>query len=182
MLDQLIKLVAENAQDAIVNNNAVPNQFNEAAISETTNTIQNHLSQAVSQGNLQDVLGLFGNAQNMGTNPLVGNIVSQLSGNLSSKFGVGGTDAQGIAAQLVPLVLGQLVSKTNNPNDSSFNINDIMSNLSGGKGASGIDFGNIVSQMQQGGAGVDLGGLASQFLGDGKQGGLGDVLGGFLGK
>ncbi len=182
MLDQLVKLVAENAQDAIVNNNAVSNQYNDAAISETSNAIQNQLSQAVSQGNLQDVLGLFGNSQNMGSNPLVGNIVSQLSGSLSSKFGVAGADAQGIASQLVPLILGKLVNKTNDPNDSSFNINDIMGNLSGGKGTSGIDFGNIVSQMQQGG-GVDLGGLASQFLGGNKPGGgLGDVLGGFLGK
>ncbi len=182
MLDQLIKLVSENAQDAIVNNNAVPNQYNDAAISETSNAIQSQLSQAVSQGKLQDVLGLFGNSQNMDSNPLVGSIVSQLSGSLTGKMGVTGADAQGIAAQLVPLVLSKLVNKTNDPNDASFNINDIMSNLSGGKGAQGIDFGNIVSQMQQGG-GVDLGGLASQFLGGDKQGGgLGDVLGGFLGK
>jgi hypothetical protein len=32
MMDQLIKLVQQNAGDAIVKNNALPNQFNNAAI------------------------------------------------------------------------------------------------------------------------------------------------------
>ncbi|MBK7147571.1 MAG: hypothetical protein IPH78_01810 [Bacteroidetes bacterium] len=32
MLDQLFQIVKENAQDLIVNNSAVPNQFNDAAM------------------------------------------------------------------------------------------------------------------------------------------------------
>lgn len=177
MLDQLLNLVKENAQDLIVNNPSVPNQFNDAAIGEAGNAIHDQLSRAVSNGNLQDVLGLFGQAQNLQNNPLVGNIVSQLSGSLGSKFGVDGAQAQQIAGQLIPQILGSLVNKTNNPNDVSFNINDIMGHLGGG-GNKGIDFGNIVSQLQQGGK-VDLGGLAGQFLG-GNKGGLSDILGGFL--
>ncbi len=180
MLDQLLNLVKENAQDIIVNNNAVPNQFNDAAIGEAGNAIHEQLAGAVKNGNLQDVLGMFGNSQNLSNNPLVGNIVSQLAGSLGSKFGVDGAQAQNIASQLIPQILGQLTSKTNNPNDSSFNINDIMGHLSGGNNK-GIDFGNIVQQMQQGGGGVDFGNIAGQLLG-GNKGGLGDMLGGFLKK
>ena len=179
MLDQLLNLVKENAQDLIVNNGAVPNQFNNAAINETVSAIKYQLSGAVANGNLQDVLGIFGNAQNLQSNPLVGNIVSQLSGSLGSKFGVDGVQAQQIASQLIPQILGSLVSKTNNPSDTSFNINDIVSQLSGGN-LQGIDFGQVVSQMQSG-KGVDFGGLASQLLG-GNKGGLGDMLGSFFGK
>ncbi len=177
MLDQLLNLVKENAQDLIVNNPSVPNQFNDAAIGEAVNAIHDQMSQAINKGNLQDVLGLFGHAQSLQNNPLVGNIVSNLSGSLGSKFGVDISQAQQIAAQLIPQILGSPVSKTNNPNDASFNINDIMGHLGGG-GNKGIDFGNIISQLQQGGK-VDLGGLAGQFLG-GNKGGLGDILGGFL--
>jgi hypothetical protein len=180
MLEQLLNLVKENAQDAIVNNNAIPNQHNDAAIGEATNAIHDQLSQAVSGGNLQDVLGLFGNAQNLTSNPLVGNIISQLAGSLGSKFGVDGSQAQNIASSLIPQVLGKLSNKTNDPADSSFNVNDIMSHLAGGGGTKGVDFGNIVSQMQHGG-GVDIAGLAGQFLGGNKRG-IGDLLGGFLGK
>lgn len=181
MLDNLLKLVAEHAQDAIVKNDAVPNQFNDAAIQEATSVIQNNLSSSLSQGNLQDVLSIFGNSNQVASNPLVGNIVSQLAGNLGEKFGVQPQQAQSIANSLIPMVINQFAQKTNNPNDNSFNINDIISNLSGGK-TQGVDFGNVVSQMQQG-QGVDFAGLAGQFLGGNKQsGGLGGLLGGFLGK
>lgn len=180
MFEQLLDLVKENAQDAIVNNNAIPNQHNEAAIGEAGNAIQSVLGNALQGGNLQDVLGMFGNAQNLSSNPLVGNIVSQLAGSLGSKFGVDGAQAQNIAGSLIPQVLSKLTAKTNDPNDSSFNINDIMGSLSGGKGTGGVDFSNVVSQMQNG-KGVDLAGLAGQFLG-GNKGGIGDLLGGFLGK
>ena len=180
MLEQLLNIVKENAQEVIVNNQAVPNQFNEAAMGEATNAITSQLTQAVSQGNLQDVLGMFGNTQNLQNNPIVGAIVAQLANSLGSKFGVSGANAQDIASQLIPQVLGSLVNKTNDPNDSSFQINDIMNQLSGGKGASGVDFGNIVSQLQQGG-GIDLGNIASQFLGR-NAGGIGDMLGGFFKK
>ncbi len=179
MLDQLLDLVKSNAQDLIVNNQAVPNQFNEAAIGEAGSAIQNGLSSALQNGNIQDVLGMFGDTQNLQNNPVVGNIVSQLAGSLGNKFGVDASQAQNIAASLIPQVLSQFTQKTNDPGDSSFNINDIMSNLSGGK-AQGVDFGNIVSQLQSG-KGVDFGGLASQLLG-GNKGGLGDMIGGFFGK
>ncbi len=180
MLEQLFNLVKENAQDAIVNNNAIPNQHNEAAVGEATNAIHDHLSQAVSQGNLQEILGLFGNAQNLTSNPLVENIVSQLAGSLSSKFGVDGAQAQNIASSLIPQVLEKFSSKTNDPTDSSFSMNDIMSHLAGGGGTRGVDFGNIVSQMRRG-DGVDIAGLTGRFLSSNK-GRLDDILGGFLEK
>ncbi len=179
MLDQLLNLVKENAGDLIVNNNQVPNQFNEASIGEATNAIKNGLGNALQQGKLQDVLGMFGNAQNLGSNPVVSDIISQFAGSLGGKFGVDGSAAQNIASELIPQVLGKFVNKTNDPNDNSFNINDVIGQLSGGK-AGGLDFGNIVSQLQQGGK-VDFGGLAGQLLG-GKGGGLGDALGGLFGK
>ena len=179
MLDQLLNLVKENADDLIVNNSAISNEHNDAAIGEATNVIHNQLSQAVNNGNLQDVMGLFGNSQNLMNNPLVGTIVAQLTQSLGSKFGVNASSAQNIAGSLIPQVLSKFTQKTNDPNDSSLNINDIMAHLGGGK-TSGIDFGNVVSQLQNG-QGVDFGNLAGQLLG-GNAGGLGDMLGGFFKK
>ena len=179
MLDQLLDLVKNNAQDLVVNNSEVPNEHNDAVIGEATNAIHDQLSQAVSQGNLQDVMGLFGNSQNLTSNPLVAGIIGQLTSSLGSKFGVNAASAQNIAGSLIPQVLSKFTQKTNDPNDSSFNINDVMGHLSGGK-TSGVDFGNVVSQLQSG-QGVDFGGLAGKLLG-GNTGGLGDMLGGFLGK
>jgi hypothetical protein len=181
MIENLLNLVKEHAQEAILKNDAVPNQFNDAAINEASSLIQSNLTSSLSQGNLQDVLSIFGNSNNLGSNPLVGNIVGQLAGNLGSKFGVQPQQAQSIANSLIPMVMGQLANKTNNPNDSSFNINDLMQTFSGGK-TQGVDFGNVLSQMQEG-KGVDFAGLAGQFLGSNQQaGGLGGLLGGIFGK
>jgi len=181
MLEQLINLVKENAQEAIVNNQAVPNQFNDAAIGEAGNVIKDVLGAAVQNGNLQDVMSIFGNSSNLQNNPLVGNIVNQLSQNLSAKFGIDTSAAQNIALSVIPMVLSQFSQKTNDPAKNGFDINDIMGSLSGGK-AQGIDFGQVLGQIKNGkGGGVDLAGLAGQLFGGGKQkGGLGDILGGFL--
>lgn len=181
MLEQLINLVKENAQDAIVNNQAVPNQFNDAAIGEAGNVIKDVLGSAVQNGNLQDVMGIFGNSSNLQSNPLVSNIITQLTQNLGAKFGIDATAAQNIATTVIPMVLNQFSQKTNDTANNGFNINDIMGSLSGGK-AQGVDFGQILGQLNSGkGGGVDLAGLAGQLLGgDKKKGGLGDILGGFL--
>jgi hypothetical protein len=181
MLEQLINLVKENAQEAIVNNQALPNQFNDAAIGEAGNVIKDVLGAALQNGNLQDVMGIFGNSSNLQNNPLVGNIINQLSQNLSTKFGVDASAAQNIALSVIPMVLSQFSQKTNDSDKNGFDINDIMGSLSGGK-AQGIDFGQVLGQLNNGkGGGIDLAGLAGQLLGGGKQkGGLGDIFGGFL--
>jgi hypothetical protein len=180
MLQNLLELVKENAQEAIIKNDALPNQYNDEAVKEASTTIQNVLGGAVQNGNLQDVLGLFTDKKNIANNPLVGNIVNQLSGSLGSKFGVDPSNAANIATTLLPQVLNMLQSKTNDPNDPSFDINDLMGQLSGNNGAGSVDFGSIISQMQSG-KGVDLAGVAGQLLG-GKKGGLGGIIGGFFGK
>lgn len=180
MFDQLVKLVADNAQDLIVNNSAVPNQHNDAAINEAASAIQNGLAGAVQQGNLQDIMGMFSNGQNAGSNPLVQNITQQLAGSLGSKLGVDGAQAQNIATSLIPMIVGQLVNKTNDPNDNSFDLNDIMSKVTGGN-SGGIDFKNVLTQFQQGGGNMDLGNIAGQLL-DGNKSGLGGLLGNIFGK
>lgn len=180
MLQNLLELVKENAQEAIIKNDALPNQYNDEAVKEASSSIQNVLGSAVQNGNLQDVLGLFTDKQDIANNPLVGNIVNQLSGSLGSKFGVDPSNAANIATTLIPQVLNMLQSKTNDPNDPSFDINDLMGQLSGNNGAGSVDFGSIISQMQSG-KGVDLAGVAGQLLG-GKKGGLGGIIGGFFGK
>lgn len=181
MLDQLINLVKENAQDSIVNNQAVPNQYNDAAIGEAGNVIKDVLGAAVQNGNLQDVMGIFGNSSSLENNPLVSNIITQLTQNLATKFGINAATAQSIAASVIPMVLSQFAQKTNDTAKNGFDINDIMGSLSGGK-AQGIDFGQVLSQLNSGkGGGADLAGLAGQLLSGSKQkGGLSDILSGFL--
>lgn len=130
MLDNLINLVKEHAGDAIVNNNAIPNEHNEAAIKTTADSILDTLKSQATSGNLNGIMDMFkgGSAQQ----GMTGNITSAVTTNLMNKFGINNAQAQNIAGTLIPKVVESFVKKTNDPNDSSFNLQDIAKNIGGG--------------------------------------------------
>lgn len=167
MLEQLLNLVKENAGDAIINNPAIPNERNEEAVSFATDGIINGFKSHLSSGNVGDVLQMLGGKSDINNNPITNTISNQVAGGLMEKFGLNKGAASGIVASLIPVVLSKLVSKTNDSNDNSFDLNSIFSHLSGGK-TSGIDMGSILGSFM-GGSGSSGGGLASV---------LGNVLGG----
>ena len=59
-------------------------------------------------------------------------MVSNFSESLLAKFELNNNDAEHISQNLIPAVIHQLISKTNDPNDDSFNIQGLLSNLGGG--------------------------------------------------
>ncbi|PBJ12366.1 DUF937 domain-containing protein [Flavobacterium sp. ACN6] len=140
MFEQLTQLVQQYGGDAVVNNTAVPNEYNQAVISETSSSIFESLKKIVSEGGTDQIAGLFsGNSSIDSSNPVVQQIQQQLSGNLGQKFGLSSADSSGVASNLIPQILGSLVNKAKDPNDNSFQISDIISAISGNSGqASGI--------------------------------------------
>lgn len=166
MLDQLIKLVEQNAGNAIVNNNAIPNQHNSAAIKEVASQIFSGLQTQAKQGNLQQLAGMFqGGGSSLTNNPIVTSLISSVATNVATKFGVSPQVAQSMATSLLPTVMSQLVKKTNDPKDSSFDLTNIMKTVSGNNS-------------------LDVASIIGQVAGGGKSplGGLGGMLGGLFGK
>jgi hypothetical protein len=165
MLDQLIKLVEQNAGEAIVKNKAIPDQHNNAAIQAVAQQIFNGLK---SQGNLQQVAGLFqgGAKASLTNNPMVTQMISQVAGTVSSKFGVSPQAAQTMAASLLPTVMNQFVKKANDPNDNSFDITNVMRGLSGNNS---LDVNSLIGQATGNKSGNTLGNV-------------GDMLGGVFKK
>jgi hypothetical protein len=102
------------------------------------------------------------------------------------KFNLDQGAASNIAGSLVPNVLQKLVSKTNDPSDSSFDIQGIFNNLSNGK-TSGMNIQGLLSKVA--GSGLDRDGDgdvdlqdAMAMLGGGQgAGGLMDKVKGFFG-
>ncbi|MBS1974169.1 MAG: hypothetical protein JST13_07435, partial [Bacteroidetes bacterium] len=134
MLDNLIDLIKQHAGEAIINNPAIPNNQNEAAVAEAGNSIVSGLKDMVSQGKIQDVLSLLqSQGSNVASHPAVQNISGNFVQTLMDKFGLGQSQATGIAGGLIPNVIQNLVHKTNDPNDSSFNIEGILSHLASGQ-------------------------------------------------
>ena len=165
MLEQLFNLVKEQAGAAIINNPDIPNERNEEAVADVTNSVAGGLQNALAGGQFKDVLKLLGGqGGDLQNNPMA----NQLSGNaissLMDKFGLNQGQAGSIVSNLLPGVLQNLISKTNNPNDNSFDLQSIFSSLTGGK-TGGLDLQGLLGKVTQGG-GLDRDGDGDTVLND----------------
>ncbi|RPD40151.1 hypothetical protein [Chitinophaga barathri] len=191
MLDQLVQLVRENAQETVVANPAIPNEQNDAVIGEATHSIASGLQDALANGNVKEVMGLFNsNGQVDSQNPLVNNISGNLISNLTQKFNLNSGAAASLAASLIPTVLGSLVKKTNDPSDNGFSLDGIFGSLTGGS-TNGMNLGGLLGKFaggldKDGDGDVDMQDLMGMISNGAKQqqgsGGLGGLLGGLFGK
>lgn len=136
MFDNLLKLVQEHAGEAIVNNPAIPNENNNAAIQVASNGIVNHLQNLASNGGIEKVIGLFNNSESKGQE--VNAISNNVTEKLMKQFGIDNAAASSIVQNLIPKVMDQFVNKTNDANDNSFDLQNIISSLTGGNQAGGL--------------------------------------------
>ncbi|HEX7846795.1 MAG TPA: hypothetical protein VF476_13420 [Chitinophagaceae bacterium] len=148
MFDQLLDLVKKHAGDAIVKNPAIPNERNDEAIEDASSSISNGLQGMLSQGGLKDVLKMFG-GQGNDTNAISNGISGGFIQNLMDKFGMKEEEAGNVANQVVPGVLNDMVKKTNDPNDNSFDIQGIFNNLSSGQ-TSGLNLQSLLNKVKSG--------------------------------
>lgn len=188
MFEQLTDLVKQFGGEAVVNNAAVPNEHNEAVMNEASSSIIDGLKEMVANGNTEDLASLFqGNNAADASNPVVQQLTEKLSGSLGEKFGLDNAAASGVAGNLIPKVLGSLVGKAKDPNDSSFQISDIIGAISGGNSETG---GGIMDAISKYGTqfGLDQDGDGQVGISDAvaavskKSGGLGGLLGKLFGK
>ena len=163
MLENLFNLIKENGVESVINNPVIPNEQNDAVLADATHSVADELQGVLAGGGLQNVLSLFNNGGNNSgasangllNNPIVSNIISSFTNKLSNNHGIAGDQASGIANSLIPGVLSNLINKTNDPGNSSFDISSIISSLTGGgaqtAGGSNFDLSGLVSNFTSGG-------------------------------
>ncbi len=141
MFDELLNLVKQNSDAAIVQNTSIPNEYNESAMKDATSSITDILKNQISGGGLQNIMAMFTGGQLSGLtdNPIVKQIMEKFSGSLQSNYGVKAEDANQSSASLIPDVLKQFVQKTNDPQDSSFDLQSMMTQFGGADGKLGLD-------------------------------------------
>lgn len=199
MLEQLLNLVKDYSQDAVVNNPAVPNQYNEGVQNTILDAIQGGLQNHAQSGSggIADIMGLLsgqaGQGGNLMNNPVVGGIAQNAIGGIMEKFGLSNSAAGSIVSQVLPGVIGSMISKTSNPQDSSMDFGSIIGGLLGGGQAQqvqqqgGFDFNQIGYALADGKLDMnDLMRVGGSLLGGGGGqqqggGGLGGLLGGLFG-
>ncbi|OCB76099.1 DUF937 domain-containing protein [Flavobacterium crassostreae] len=187
MFEQLTQLAQQFGENAVVKNEAIPNEKNEAVINEASNSVVSGLQKIIADGGVAQLAGLFqGNNANDASNPVVQQLTEQLTGNLSQKLGINSSAASGVAASLIPQILGSLVGKAKDPKDSSFEIADIIRAVSGNsENNSGImdaitKYGGQFGLDQNGDGKVDISDAMDAVTKKG--GGIGGMLGGLFGK
>jgi len=185
MFEQLTQLVQQFGNDAVVKNDAVPNEQNEAVMQEASNSIVDGLKNMAAEGNISDLSSLFqGNNASDTSNPVVQKLTEQLTGNLGEKFGLSSDAASGVAGSLIPKVLGSLVGNAKDPNHKGFEVADIVNAISGGNGnASLMDavskYGGQFGLDQNADGKVDM---SDAMAAVSKKGGFGGLLGKLFGK
>lgn len=163
MLENLFNLVKEQGNDAVINNPAIPNEKNNEVLADATDSVADGLQGVLAGGGLSNILSLFnGKANNEGGingllhNPIVGNIISNFKNKLTNNHGIPEEQSTGIANNLIPNVISNLVKRTNDPNNSSFDLNGIIGSLTGGANAQvgsagGFDLQGILNKFTNGG-------------------------------
>jgi len=184
MLDNLMNLIKGNSSEAVINNPAIPNDKNNAAVEAAGTSILGTLKNSLSNGKIGEVLAYFkkhgiggGESDN-----IVKEATADYSKNLQKDLNVSASEANSIAEKVVPATMSQLATKTVDPSDKSFSIQDIFSKLSGGK-SDKVNFQDMLNRFDGGkldhdrDGNVDMQDLKSMFSGDG---GLVDKVKGFF--
>ena len=209
MLEELFNLVKGSAGDSVINNPDVPNEHNNEVVAEATNTVASGLRNMVAGGGLQNIISLFNNKDQQGNggsgllnNPIVNMMIGHFTGKLTSKYNIGGAQANNVASSLIPDVIGNLINKTNDPNNSTFSLEGLLNSITGGKttevmqeqqsiGNSGFNFQDLIGQFTGGGGQSGGGGglmdIVSKLAGGAQNqqqktdgGGLMDLIKGFI--
>lgn len=186
MLEQLMGLIRQHSQEAIVNNPNIPNQYNDAAQQAIGDSILGGLQSAAGGGQLGSLIGLLGGGLSQGgnaglmNNPVMGGIAQNAVGTLMQKFGLNNGAASSIISMVLPSVMGGLIGKIMDRNDPSIDLNQAVGAVAGQQ-TGGFDLNQIGYAMQDGKIDMnDLMNLGGGLLG-GQGGGLGGLLGGLLG-
>ncbi|CAN5748356.1 hypothetical protein BH11BAC3_BH11BAC3_14650 [soil metagenome] len=173
MLENLFNLIREQGTDSVISNPDIPNEQNEAVLADATHSVAEEFQQVLAGGGTENIMSLFqgnGNsplqAGGLLDNPIVGNIINSFKNKLTQNHGISDDKADGIAGNLIPNVISSLINKTNDPNNNSFDLKNIIGTLMSGNNRGGLDIKRIISGFTQGGLDAN---------GDGKIG-LDDII------
>jgi hypothetical protein len=165
MLDQLLKTLISQGQEQVIQNPAIPNEYNQQVLGEAGNSIVSGLQGMLANGGLSQIMHLFsgggsgqqtqaGGIAGLLTNPIVQNIVQSFTGRLTQQYNVNPAAAQQVGNSLIPQVLQSLSQRVNDPGDSSIDFNSVIQSLTGGQ-AGNTNFNDLAARFGNAGGDVD---------------------------
>lgn len=161
-MDQFQKVVEECAKQPIVENNAIPDQLNNAAIREACDQIFSCLRDKVKKGDIQEVVTLFQSNSVKQNDPVVATMMSCVASGLTTKFNILPPVAQSVANSLVPAVLNQVINKTKDPRNIDFDLQQMVRGMAGN---STLDISDMVNKAPKTTIG-SIGGVFGKLFGN----------------
>lgn len=174
-----MNLVQQQSGQAVINNPAIPNSQNDSVMETVAGSIMSGLGQQAQGGGLGSLLGMVTNGgSNIQQSPVTQGVQQHVEQNLMEKLGISPQVAMSVASAVVPMVLGKLMNKAADPNDSSVDGNSI---LGAATGKQGIDWMGMAGSAMADGK-LDMNDLLRVAQGGNSGGGgLGGMLGGLFG-
>jgi len=190
MIDQILELVKQYGQQHVVQNQDVPNEYNNAVMAEAGKAVTGSLQQSLASGNISNLMQLFNsdNDSEIMSSPVAEQAQTGFIENITSKLGINRNTAMSIGAALLPLILTNLVKRTRSsaPQDNNFDLQSLIGQLTGGGNQSGI--GNLISHFtnnrSESQPGLDFEDVLRQVTHGAREqqqtGGLNDLVRGFF--
>ncbi len=188
-MEQLMSMIRSTSQEVVEQNPDVPNEQNETVSNIASESIVGSIQNLMSNGGMANIMSMFsGNDAAKENNPVMQNVMTDLTGNLSNKLGISGAQASGLAGSILPMIISKLFNKSGG---GGFDLSSILGGLTGGQGGGGFDLGNIASGLDINKDGktdfndltAAIGGKKTEGSNDSnKEGGILDNLAGLFGK
>lgn len=132
MFDQLMQMIQQQGQQAVVENKEVPDEHNEAVMNEAQHSITSGLQGLAETGDLNQLMESSPHPEALAGNPAVQNISDNFMGNIMNKFGLSKEAAAGIAGSLIPSILGKVIGGNKQGGTGGFDLGGLLSSLTAG--------------------------------------------------
>jgi hypothetical protein len=150
MLDELMRMAQQYAPQVLENNQEVQTTQQGAIAQEASTSMFTGMQELLRTGGPGAIKGLMEGAQSQDPeNPQMQQVSQHFENNLTQKMGISSGMAKTIGMALIPMLLSKLFNRTKDPNDTGFNIQDMLGSLMGGGAAGGL--GGMLGGMLGGG-------------------------------
>jgi len=138
MINEIFNLVEKYAGDVITNNPEVPEAKKGVAIEATANAVKDGIKGYLNPSNIGALAGMLsGNHSSSESNSIVNTLTKSVISSLTTKAGLSSATSSGIASALIPMLVSVVSKKMNDPKDSTFDLQSLISAFTQGNSSQG---------------------------------------------
>lgn len=142
MFQKLFSIVKSNADQAVIQNPAIPAKHRESVINEASSSIIEVLKGQMESGQIKNLIKFF-QLRKVGNSAMVTSIVNKFANRLNKFYDIDPASAQATAVGLIPPVMQQFVQQSQSGSSNEMALSSILSTLNGNQ----ADLSTLVRQL-----------------------------------